>query len=145
MSTNENICYNNDAGKLIIETELIKKNIDVCKSIISNKTYDFIIVNSKFKTYKIQIITSNAFNGKKVQFNLKTPRLIDGKVVYKTNQDDVINFLFCFNNKTGDIFLLTLPEFKNKTSITFRYDKELTSKNCYKKYLLQNRFDLLEI
>lgn len=140
----ENNCYNGDIGELIVATELVKNNIDVCKSLMNNKIYDFVIVNSKYKTYKIQIKSSNTFDNKKIQFNLKSTRLIKGKWIYKTYQDDIIDFLFCVNNKTNDIFLLLPKEFKNKTMITFRYDKKIKNTNYFEDFLLKNRINLLE-
>lgn len=139
----KNTCYNGDIGELIVATELVKNNIDVCKSLMNNKMYDYIIVNSKGNMYKIQIKATNTFNGKKSTFNLKTTRLIKGKWIYKTYNDNDIDFLFCVNIKTNDIFLLSKNEFVNRTSISFRYDSKVSNTNFYEDFLLKNRIHLL--
>lgn len=140
----ENNCYNGDVGEIIVASELIQNNFDVCKSLMNNKKYDFIIVSPNGKTYKIQVKATNTFDGKIAKFNLKTTRLIKGKWIYKTYDDDYIDYLFLVNNKTSDIFLLLKDEFKNRTGFNIRYDKCNNKTNYYEKFLLKNRINLLE-
>ena len=141
----ENNCYNGDIGELIVATELVKNNIDVCKSLMNNKIYDFIIITNggMGKTYKIQVKSSNTFNNKFVSFNLKATRLIKGKWVYKTYQENDIDYLFCVNNKTSDVFLLEPKDFINKTMVTFRYDKPAKQSKYFEDYLLKNTINKL--
>ena len=143
----ENNCYNGDIGELIVATELVKNNIDVCKSLMNNKMYDFIMVtNGGFgNTYKIQVKSSNTFDNKMVAFNLKTTRLIKGKWIYNTYKENDIDYLFCVNNKTSDIFLLKPSDFINRTQITFRYDKRIHNSHYYEDYLLQNNLDKIGV
>jgi len=143
----ENNCYNGDIGELIVATELVKNNIDVCKSLMNNKMYDFIMVTNggSGNTYKIQVKSSNTFNDKMVVFNLKTTRLVKGKWIYNTYKENDIDYLFCVNNKTSDVFLLEPSDFINRTQITFRYDKRIHNSYYYEDYLLQNNLDKIGV
>ncbi len=143
----ENNCYNGDIGELIVATELVKNNIDVCKSLMNNKMYDFIMVanGGSGNTYKIQVKSSNTFNDKMVVFNLKTTRLVKGKWIYNTYKENDIDYLFCVNNKTSDVFLLEPSDFINRTQITFRYDKRIHNSYYYEDYLLQNNLDKIGV
>lgn len=143
----ENNCYNGDIGELIVATELVKNNIDVCKSLMNNKMYDFIMVTNggSGNTYKIQVKSSNTFDDKMVVFNLKTTRLVKGKWIYNTYKENDIDYLFCVNNKTSDVFLLEPSDFINRTQITFRYDKRIHNSYYYEDYLLQNNLDKIGV
>ena len=142
----ENNCYNGDIGELIVATELVKNNIDVCKSLMNNKMYDFVIITDGGfgKIFKKQVKSSNTYNNETVTFNLKTTRLIQGKWIYKTYQENDIDYLFCVNNITSDIFLLEQKDFVNRTSITFRYDRRNHNSNYFEDYLLQNNINKLK-
>lgn len=142
----DNNCYNGDIEEMIVATELIKNNIDVCKSLMNNRMYDFIIVSNggNGKLYKIQVKSSNTFDGEKIVFNLKTTRLIQGKWIYKTYQNGEIDYLFCVNNITSDVFIFEPNDFINRTSITLRYDN--TNKdNYYKNYLLSININKIRV
>ena len=43
----ENNCYNGDIGELIVATELVKNNIDVCKSLMNNNIASNTIGNKR--------------------------------------------------------------------------------------------------
>lgn len=143
MCNSKDNCYNGDVGEIIVASELIQNNFDVCKSLMNNKKYDFIIVSPNGKPYKIQVKATNTFDGKVAKFNLKTTRLIKGRWIYRTYNDDSIDYLFLVNNKTSDIFLLLKNEFKNKTGFNIRYDKCNSKSNYYENFLLKNRIKLL--
>ena len=144
-----NTCFNGDVGEMIVATELIKNGIDVCKSLMNNKMYDFIIIgNNGFgNPKKIQVKSSTTFNGDKVTFTLKTTRLIQGKWIYKTYQEGDVDYLFCVNNQTNDVFLLEPKDFIGKTTFSIRYTPSNSTNtsisNYYKDYILDNNINKL--
>ena len=111
--------------------------------------YDFIIIgnNGLGSPKKIQVKSSTTFNGEKVTFTLKTTRLIQGKWIYRTYQEGDVDYLFCVNNQTNDVFLLEPNDFIGKTAFSIRYtpsnSTNTTISKYYEDYILSNNIDKL--